>query len=58
MALRADARSTDRHLLFVPPARFLQPGRGSVNEGLTYRDGGRDYRLTDVKESVVREVLA
>ncbi len=21
---------TDRHLLFVPPARFLQPGRGSV----------------------------
>jgi uncharacterized protein (DUF1501 family) len=31
---------------------------GLDHERLTYRHGGRDYRLTDVKGSVVREVLA
>jgi uncharacterized protein (DUF1501 family) len=31
---------------------------GLDHERLTYRHGGRDYRLTDVKGNVVREVLA
>lgn len=31
---------------------------GLDHERLTYRHGGRDYRLTDVKGRVVREVLA
>ena len=28
------------------------------HEKLTYRFGGRDYRLTDVRGRVVREILA
>lgn len=31
---------------------------GLDHERLTYRHGGRDYRLTDVKGNVVREILA
>ncbi len=31
---------------------------GFDHERLTYRHAGRDYRLTDVHGSVVREVLA
>jgi hypothetical protein len=31
---------------------------GLDHERLTYRHGGRDYRLTDVKGKVVREILA
>jgi hypothetical protein len=31
---------------------------GLDHERLTYRHGGRDYRLTDVKGSVVREIVA
>ena len=31
---------------------------GLDHERLTYRYGGRDYRLTDVKGNVVRDVLA
>ena len=31
---------------------------GLDHEKLTYRFGGRDYRLTDVRGEVVKEVLA
>ena len=31
----------DRHLLFAPPARFLQPGRGSVKGELLLPDSQR-----------------
>lgn len=31
---------------------------GLDHERLTFRHGGRDYRLTDVEGNVVREVLA
>jgi hypothetical protein len=31
---------------------------GLDHERLTYRYGGRDYRLTDVYGGVVREILA
>jgi hypothetical protein len=31
---------------------------GLDHERLTYRHGGRDYRLTDVKGNVVKAVLA
>ena len=31
---------------------------GFNHERLTYRHGGRDYRLTDVHGHVVREILA
>ena len=56
----------------VPSWRYTQPMRharrhlnatilhqlGLDHERLTYRYGGRDYRLTDVHGRVVREVLA
>ena len=39
----------------TPPSLHLM---GFDHERLTYRHGGRDYRLTDVHGHVVREILA
>jgi len=46
MATRGDLHATILHLL------------GLDHERLTYRHGGRDYRLTDVHGTVVKEIIA
>ncbi len=64
--LRASVRYTDEFGWYAIEDKVHVHGHhatiphlmGSDHERLTYRYGGRDYRLTDVHGRVVREIFA